>query len=202
VFLGTLLVGLQRVYSEKGIDAPINMCNHFAEADALDENFKNPGFVESFLQSIISVKERLALSMPVQDKDKKEYLAPADAVTKIESAIINLRNEFSGKPNLGEVKANCREIANQLNYLKAVREGTLNPNTDVHTSANSVSKVVVTDPSHPASANRLPAANVAALGRSLFTDHLLAIELGGTLLLVATIGAIAIAGTRQERAKV
>ena len=39
----------------------------------------------------------------------------------------------------------------------------------------------------------LPAENTAYLGRSLFTDYLLAVELGGTLLLVATIGAIAIA---------
>jgi NADH-quinone oxidoreductase subunit J len=39
---------------------------------------------------------------------------------------------------------------------------------------------------------------VAGLGRSLFTDYLLAVELGGTLLLIATIGAIAIAGRRAE----
>jgi len=45
----------------------------------------------------------------------------------------------------------------------------------------------------------LPAANVEALGRSLFTDYLLAVELGGTLLLVATIGALAIATRHAER---
>jgi NADH:ubiquinone oxidoreductase subunit 6 (subunit J) len=45
----------------------------------------------------------------------------------------------------------------------------------------------------------LPAENVAYLGRSLFTDYLLPVELGGTLLLVATIGAIAIASRRAER---
>jgi NADH:ubiquinone oxidoreductase subunit 6 (subunit J) len=39
---------------------------------------------------------------------------------------------------------------------------------------------------------------VPALGRSLFTDYLIGIELAGTLLLVATIGAIAIAGRRTE----
>ena len=33
---------------------------------------------------------------------------------------------------------------------------------------------------------------------ALFTDYLLAVELGGTLLLVATIGAIAIAARRAE----
>jgi NADH:ubiquinone oxidoreductase subunit 6 (subunit J) len=45
----------------------------------------------------------------------------------------------------------------------------------------------------------LPAENVVALGKSLFTDYLLSVELGGTLLLVATIGAIAITGRRGER---
>ena len=45
----------------------------------------------------------------------------------------------------------------------------------------------------------LPAENVGYLGRSLFTDYLLAVELGGTLLLVATVGAIAIASRRAER---
>lgn len=39
----------------------------------------------------------------------------------------------------------------------------------------------------------LPARNVGNLGYLLYTDHLLAVELAGTLLLVATIGAIAIA---------
>jgi NADH:ubiquinone oxidoreductase subunit 6 (subunit J) len=45
----------------------------------------------------------------------------------------------------------------------------------------------------------LPADNSAYLGRSLFTDYLLPVELGGALLLVATIGAIAIAGRREGR---
>jgi NADH-quinone oxidoreductase subunit J len=44
----------------------------------------------------------------------------------------------------------------------------------------------------------LPAENVAYLGQTLFTDYLIPVELGGTLLLVATIGAIAIAGRRSE----
>jgi NADH-quinone oxidoreductase subunit J len=40
---------------------------------------------------------------------------------------------------------------------------------------------------------RAPHDNAAYLGRSLFTDYLLPVELGGVLLLVATVGAIAIA---------
>ena len=45
----------------------------------------------------------------------------------------------------------------------------------------------------------MPAENVAGLGRSLFTDFLLAVEFGGTLLLIAVIGAIAIAVRSGER---
>jgi NADH:ubiquinone oxidoreductase subunit 6 (subunit J) len=44
----------------------------------------------------------------------------------------------------------------------------------------------------------MPADNVAALGRTLFTDYFLAVELGGTLLTVAVVGAIVIAGQRGE----
>ncbi len=44
---------------------------------------------------------------------------------------------------------------------------------------------------------RMPADNAAYLGRSLFGDFLLPVELGGTLLLVATVGAIAIAFRRS-----
>ena len=42
------------------------------------------------------------------------------------------------------------------------------------------------------------AQNVAGLGRALFTRYLVPVELAGVLLLVATIGAIAVAGRRGE----
>ena len=47
----------------------------------------------------------------------------------------------------------------------------------------------------------MPADNAAYLGRSLFTDYLLPVELGGTLLLAATVGAIAIAQRRNGTAR-
>jgi NADH-quinone oxidoreductase subunit J len=46
----------------------------------------------------------------------------------------------------------------------------------------------------------LPARNVANIGYLLYADHLLAVELAGTLLLVATIGAVAIARRRGTAA--
>src|SRR5207253_9954934 len=48
---------------------------------------------------------------------------------------------------------------------------------------------------------QLPADNAQYLGRSLFTDFLLPVELAGTLLLVATVGAIAIAQRRVPQGR-
>jgi NADH:ubiquinone oxidoreductase subunit 6 (subunit J) len=45
---------------------------------------------------------------------------------------------------------------------------------------------------------QLPARNVANLGYILYSEHILAVELAGTLLLVATIGAVAIAQRRKD----
>jgi len=45
----------------------------------------------------------------------------------------------------------------------------------------------------------LPADNVRNLGLVLYSEHLLAIELAGTLLLVAVIGAIAVAHRKQDK---
>lgn len=45
-----------------------------------------------------------------------------------------------------------------------------------------------------------PVGNLQGLGRSLFGDYLFAVELAGTLLLVACIGAIAIAPRREQGA--
>lgn len=44
----------------------------------------------------------------------------------------------------------------------------------------------------------LPARNVENLGVVIYSEYLLAVEMAGTLLLVATVGAVAIAGRRRE----
>lgn len=53
-------------------------------------------------------------------------------------------------------------------------------------------------PGHSKVHGQLPAANVEAIGKTLFTDYLVPVELAATLLLVATIGAIAISARRTE----
>ena len=51
-----------------------------------------------------------------------------------------------------------------------------------------------------AAQGELPARNVANVGYTLYTDYLLAVELAGTILLVATIGAVAIASRKGAAA--
>jgi len=95
--------------------------------------------------------------------------------------------EWKDSKNFPEMRAALHRIVEDGG--KATDEiGSLSPQevTREHMSAYSVLP----------KGNVLPE-NVAPLGRTLFTDYLLPVELGGTLLLVATIGAIAISGRRM-----
>ena len=60
------------------------------------------------------------------------------------------------------------------------------------------STVVVTTNQLSRPAADQPIDTMHGLGRSLFTDYLFAVELAGTLLLIAVIGAIAVAPRRPE----
>jgi NADH-quinone oxidoreductase subunit J len=52
--------------------------------------------------------------------------------------------------------------------------------------------------SQPPTSNKTEIGSMRVLGRSLFSDYLYAVELAGTVLLIATIGAIAIAPRRSQ----
>ena len=52
--------------------------------------------------------------------------------------------------------------------------------------------------SQPPTTNKAEIGSMRVLGRSLFSDYLYAVELAGTVLLIATIGAIAIAPRRSQ----
>jgi NADH:ubiquinone oxidoreductase subunit 6 (subunit J) len=95
--------------------------------------------------------------------------------------------ELKDSKNYSEMRAALQRIAEDSSQARD-RIGSLQPQetTREHLSAYSI----------PPKDNSNPE-NVAPLGRTLFTDFLLPVELGGTLLLVATIGAIAISGRRM-----
>lgn len=69
-------------------------------------------------------------------------------------------------------------------------------NTDANRKESQTRAEFLANPLSHAS-NDVPLHSIHGLGRSLFGDYLFAVELAGTLLLVATIGAIAIAPRRR-----
>lgn len=67
-------------------------------------------------------------------------------------------------------------------------------------SPDSVPQVPVAPNALSKADDQHPVGNLKGLGRSLFGDYLFAVELAGTLLLIASIGAIAIAPRREQGA--
>ncbi|HEV3145552.1 MAG TPA: NADH-quinone oxidoreductase subunit J [Gemmataceae bacterium] len=147
----------------------------------LDRTFPDPKqFNELLDRAEAAAKERNVAEIKIMLGDKDEYLNQlqrearryrgTDEGVKLQQGLDDLTAEWNARD------PNAREFQNALaTILDAGRR--------------------IQERNRPAS---LPAANVANLGRTLFSDYLLAVELGGTLLLVATIGAIAIAHRRRE----
>ena len=205
VLLTTFLIGLQRVYDWRAVDAAIEHASRLARADQIDEAYLSPaGPVErmgqegpppltptaqAFIDEVRAALDRVKVAAPRGGGERG--LTDHKLVQETDRAIDGLANLGFRNRDLEDIHTDCQTISDNLMRLKAIRtEGA--EADDVTLSGHGVVKPVDGGP------NRLPAANVEALGRTLFSDHLLAIELAGTLLLVATVGAIAIAGGRRE----
>jgi NADH-quinone oxidoreductase subunit J len=209
VVLGTLLVVLQRVYSFNEVDELIRQSTQYAESPVVDPVLREPARAREFLDRVIRVRDRLGYEklhslMPT-------YLGGHDPVGQLrytldlEPTIPSGGDDPPSDPDPADVRKWSAQIRDELTYLRAVRDGRLSPAADdvvvsPHGQVRNVDTGTAKGAVEPSKLepHRLPNANIAAIGRTLFTDHLLAVELGGTLLLVATIGAIAIAGGRPE----
>ena len=207
VLLATLLVGLQRVYDWRSVDGAIDHAHQLATAERVDEAYLSPaGPVErmgqdppapltpkarEFVDQMRTALARLRVAAPRGPDDPG--LTDHKAVQETARVIDNLETNAFPNRDTDDVRESAQRLADGLTSLKALRDGTATFG-DVTLSPHGVV--------HPVDGSggpkRLPAANVSAVGRTLFSDHLLAIELAGTLLLVATVGAIAIAGGRRE----
>jgi NADH:ubiquinone oxidoreductase subunit 6 (subunit J) len=121
--------------------------------------------------------------------------APSDTSGEIHAALNALESEW--KDGGSDAQKMKHALARLYDAGVQVRnyQGSVQPPAALPLSAYS-RPAVAANPDH--AGESLPNENVAYLGRSLFSDYLLAVELGGTLLLVATIGAIAIAARRAE----
>lgn len=128
-------------------------------------------------------------------RETETEAAPSKTTRQIHAALNDLEAEW--KDRGGDPEKIKRDLAKLYEAAVQVRNhrGALQPPAVVALSP--YSRPVSLGPNPGANAS-LPRENVAYLGLSLFTDYLVAVELGGTLLLVAVIGAIAISARRAE----
>ena len=186
VLMGALLCVLHRNYNTQELERLLADLQRVADARSADE-------VIAVLGDPANHPPENA-SLPLVDRLDKYF--PGD------NAVANLEVAWQGirlPNNLINLQANSSRLL-ALGRQRRLAQGSLNPAPELPLSrlsgapANEPVKLTP-EGNQP---ERLPARNVAAIGRSLFTDHLLSVELAGVLLLVATIGAIAIAGRRGE----
>jgi NADH:ubiquinone oxidoreductase subunit 6 (subunit J) len=209
VLLATLLVGLQRVYDWRTVDAAVAHASRLAQADRIDEEYLSPARpvenmgqdsspppltpkAAAFVAEMRAALDRARIAAPRGGGERG--LTDHKYVQEATRAIDGLETYAFRQRDADELRTNCQTISDNLMRLKRLRTGS-ELFDDVTVSEHGVVHRVEGQPDDP---RKLPAANVSALGRTLFSDHLLAVELAGTLLLVATVGAIAIAGGRRE----
>jgi NADH-quinone oxidoreductase subunit J len=207
LLLATLLVGLQRVYDWRSVDAAIEHAATLARSARIDPDYlpartrmdvehmptESPPLTPraiAFLAEMRAALDRVRVAAPRTPDDP--HLTDHKTVQEVERAVDFLGYSAFKDPDGEEVHTAAQTIADGLARLKALRSGAAAAD-DVTLSEHGVVRPI----GHPDDQRQLPAANVSAVGRTLFTDHLLAVELAGTLLLIATVGAIAIAGRRE-----
>src|SRR5262249_12886266 len=144
----------------------------------------------AFVAEMRAALDRVRVAAPRAPDDRR--LTDHKFVQEVHNAIDYLGYSAFKDPDGDGVRTACQTVSDGLMRLKAFRDGSATFD-DVRLSDYAVVKQI----DQPSNQRQLPAANVSAVGRTLFTDHLLAIELAGTLLLIATVGAIAIAGRRE-----
>ncbi len=187
--LGTLLYVLQRHYDTRVADALLERTRLAAAqttANAIDATLDWPRWHDEYLR----VAARVG--------------AEADLKT-IQEQILKVRAQWSDWKDAANVQAMQTALQGLAETVRMrLRDSRGDLQADVKLPLSDFSGLPANvSPSSPTLRHDaqgrvgIPAANLEALGRSVFTDYLIHVELAGTLLLVATIGAIAIAGRRE-----
>ncbi len=175
VLVGALLYVLQKTYDTQHLDHLLEQARAASESESMDGVTAALGNEEDFLANLQYEVEKLSVS-----PDKGDFL---DEVANIRA---NWK-EWNDSRNLNQMQKMLGRIADQGTEVRDAI-GSMQPRAAIQKNVSAFS--VPPDTPVPE--------NVAPLGRTLFTDFLLPVELGGTLLLVATIGAIAITARRTE----
>jgi NADH:ubiquinone oxidoreductase subunit 6 (subunit J) len=226
VLLGSTLYLLQLTYDTRTVDRLLTRLDQALEHfDTVVDRYQSPKGRRPSLQALKEDLENLNLKSLFDEFQQEvtlqrgypEFFTPIDGripearsswlalVLKLNRSIV--ANEGVGAaPDGKELDEKLEEMRKSLIALKDAgvefrdSYGRLQTAPEKEERLAPFSRPEVSSPDQPARSPppaKLPAENVASLGRSLFTDFLVPVELAGALLLVATIGAIAIAGRRQ-----
>jgi NADH:ubiquinone oxidoreductase subunit 6 (subunit J) len=169
--LATLLLVLRQTYSTGEIDALLAKVNEAKQHETVAGIAAALGDRDEFVRRLeLQVEQQV----PVGTTAAAALRAEADSAGTLWSA-----------PSVDAARKQLDTLAVALTVARA-QVGRLQPGQAAKLS-----------PMAGTPANERPqglsAENVAGLGRTLFSDYLLAVEIAGTLLLIATVGAIAIA---------
>lgn len=141
------------------------------------------------------------------DGDTRAIQMRLEFAREVRRRIETVAGEFpdSAKASPAAIQEALAKLAKPLIELRQ-EQGLLRPGPTIGDAMSPLSGTPANTPAEEMRLDddgrpRLPAENTQYLGRSLFTDFLLPVELGGTLLLVATIGAIAIAQRRTPQGR-
>jgi NADH-quinone oxidoreductase subunit J len=168
--LATLLLVLRQTYTTGEIDALLAKVNAGRRQESMPDIRATLGDQGDFGKRLEVQVERV----PVGTAAFEELRAQTDAAGSVWSA-----------PSVDLARKRLDDLAAALTDARA-QMGRLQPAASLRLSP------LAGTPANQKTGG-LSADNVVGLGRTLFSDYLLAVEIAGTLLLVATVGAIAIA---------
>lgn len=195
VLLGALLYVLQQTYHSPKTAAVLA---RLEESIAVLENLPAATTADQALDAGDSAVK--AISAAIKEVPHEPSLQVVGvALQDFDNDWFDVKMQKDGAQSVATLKAGAAKLRTAL--VQASRTlGDLQPDEKRPQSSFSGPPPSLAVPHNAQGEAPLPANNTAELGRSLFTDYLLAVELGGTLLLVATIGAIAVASWKGKGA--
>ncbi len=185
ILVGALLCVLEKTFNTRALDDALDRVHRVAQA----------GSVQEVRQLFEEIRQLLGNRKKI---DPKSRTMPVDELKRAfpgfdEADLVNAEEWLLNAKDLPKLKALFAKLHDHGRQVRS-RHGVLEKGDKLPATPYSKGPKDEKDPSRPT----LPAQNVAGLGRTLFTDYLLPVELAGILLLVASIGAIAIAARRAE----
>jgi NADH-quinone oxidoreductase subunit J len=207
VLLGAILCVLQRTYDTTVLDDYLPILDQVSRAKDLDEVYRlipkkdvksedDDLPTTDFFSRLQSSLPKVELKLGAKDakaSDDPHKTSVDNAVKVAHDAIVDANLYYGSERLLDDFKQRVLRLHGALVEIR-IQRGSLAPRlsrTDREQAATKSAR----------GTEKLPTHNVAGLGRTLFTDYLLPVELAGVLLLVASIGAIVIAGRRSAEGR-